>query len=89
MKRLIVATAYVAISSVNAFAADLPARAQPLAPVVAVFSWTGFYLGGELGWIRTNPEYTTGVLLLGTPFVVSPTASDKDGLSYGALAGYN
>ena len=36
-----------------------------------------------------EPEYTTGVLLLGTPFVVSPTASDKNGLSYGALAGYN
>ena len=89
MKRLIIATACVAIGSVSAFAADLPARVQPPAPVVPVFSWTGFYLGGELGWIRTNPEYTTGVLLLGTPFVVSPTASDKDGLSYGALAGYN
>lgn len=89
MKRLIIATACVAIGSVSAFAADLPARVQPPVPVVPVFSWTGFYLGGELGWIRTNPEYTTGVLLLGTPFVVSPTASDKNGLSYGALAGYN
>ena len=89
LKRLIIATATVAIGSVSALAADLPARVQPLAPVVPVFSWTGFYLGGELGWIRTNPEYTTGVLLLGTPFVVSPTASDKNGLSYGALAGYN
>jgi outer membrane immunogenic protein len=89
LKRLIVATACVAISSVGAFAADLPAQVRVPAPAVAAFSWTGFYLGGELGWIRTNPEYTTGVLLLGTPFIVSPTASNKNGLSYGALAGYN
>jgi outer membrane immunogenic protein len=89
LKRLLVATACLAISSVGAFAADLPAQVQMPAPVVPAFSWTGLYLGGELGWIRTNPEYTTGVLLLGTPFIVSPTASNKNGLSYGALAGYN
>ena len=52
------------------------------------FSWTGFYIGGELGWIRTDPQYTTGAVLLGTPFVVS-AATGKDGLSYGFLAGYN
>jgi outer membrane immunogenic protein len=87
MKSFIGAAMCVAMSSA-AFAADLPARVQPVAPV-PVFSWTGFYLGGELGWIRTNPEYTATVLLLGTPFIVSPNASDKNGLSYGALAGYN
>jgi outer membrane immunogenic protein len=73
-----------------AFAADLPARMEPVAPVayVPAFSWTGFYLGGELGWIQSSPKYTTGALLLGTPFVVT-TASGKNGLSYGVLAGYN
>jgi len=55
---------------------------------VPPFSWTGFYIGGELGWIRTDPQYTTGAVLLGTPFVVS-AATGKDGLSYGFLAGYN
>jgi len=71
-------------------AADLPARVEPAAPVayVPVFSWTGFYIGGELGWIQTNPEYTTGAVLLGAPFVVT-SGSNKNGLSYGALAGYN
>ena len=75
--------------SIPALAADLPAPAPAAAPVyVAPFSWTGFYVGGELGWIRTDPQYTTGAVLLGTPFVVS-AATGKDGLSYGVLAGYN
>jgi outer membrane immunogenic protein len=76
--------------SVSAFAADLPARTEPVAPIayVQAFSWTGFYLGGELGWIQTNPRYTTGALLLGTPFLVT-SGSDKNGLTYGVLAGYN
>jgi outer membrane immunogenic protein len=62
-------------------------QVAPIAYVPA-FSWTGFYLGGALGWIQNNPEYTTGTLLLGTPFVVS-SATSKNGLSYGLLSGYN
>ena len=65
-------------------------REEPVAPVayVPAFSWTGFYLGGELGWIQTNPNYATGALLLGAPFLVT-SGSDKNGLTYGVLAGYN
>ena len=76
--------------SLSAQAADLPARTESVAPVpyVPAFSWTGFYIGGELGWIQTDPRYTTGAILLGTPFAVS-SSSSKNGLSYGALAGYN
>jgi outer membrane immunogenic protein len=78
------------IFSLSALAADLPARMEPAAPVayVPAFSWTGFYVGGELGWTQTDPKYTTGVLLLGAPFVVS-SASSKNGLTYGILGGYN
>src|SRR5258707_15431939 len=77
------------LSSVSALAAD-PARMEPVAPVAYMpgFSWTGFYLGGALGWIGTNPEYTTGAVVLGAPFIVS-SASSKNGVSYGILSGYN
>ena len=86
---VLVSTTAILIS-VSARAADLPARVQPAAPAAYApsFSWTGFYVGGELGWIRTDPDYTTGAVLLGTPFLVSATTG-KDGLSYGILAGYN
>lgn len=78
------------VFSLPALAADLPPRVEAVAPVAhaPAFSWTGLYLGGELGWIRTAPEYTTGALLLGAPFVVS-SSSNQNGLSYGVLAGYN
>ena len=88
MKKHIVAAAFIAISSASAFAADLPARVAAPVAYVPPFSWTGFYLGGELGWIQTKPEYTTGALLLGAPFVVT-SGSDKNGLTYGVLGGYN
>jgi outer membrane immunogenic protein len=76
--------------SLPAMAADLPARMEPVAPIAYVpgFSWTGFYLGGELGWIQTDPKYTTGALLLGVPFVIT-SGSDKNGVTYGILGGYN
>lgn len=80
----------LSVVSLSALAADLPVRTEPAPAIVNVpaFSWTGFYLGGELGWTQTDPRYTTGVLLLGTPFVVS-SASSKNGLTYGVLGGYN
>ena len=79
--------AAVSLFSYSAMAADLPVA--PIAPAyVPAFSWTGLYLGGELGWIRKDPEYTTGALVLGTPFVAS-AASSKNGVSYGILAGYD
>lgn len=84
------ASAAAILISISAHAADLPSPVQPVAPVAYApsFSWTGFYVGGELGWIGTNPEYTTGAVLLGTPFIVS-AATGKNGVSYGVLAGYN
>jgi outer membrane immunogenic protein len=88
--RFVLLSTTASVFSLSALAADLPARLEPVAPVLYVpaFSWTGFYIGGALGWIGTNPEYTTGAVVLGAPFIVS-SASNKNGLSYGILSGYN
>jgi outer membrane immunogenic protein len=41
-----------------ASAADMPVKARPAPPpVVAVYNWTGFYIGGHLGGTWTNQEW--------------------------------
>ncbi len=61
MRKLLVATvaAATALSAMDALAADMPLKAPPL-PYVAP-SWTGFYLGGELGggWEREQITIVT------------------------------
>ena len=46
----VLVSATAILISVSARAADLPARVQPAAPGASApsFSWTGFYVGGEL-----------------------------------------
>ncbi len=55
MKRFLTGAAVCALSTA-AMAADLPARKSAVAPVVAAnpFSWTGFYVGGQLGWAGSH-----------------------------------
>ena len=84
--RFVLLSTTASIFSLPAPAADLP-QLPPVAPVafVPAFSWTGFYLGGTLGWIGTRREY---IAEAGAPFVVT-SASNKNGVSYGGLAGFN
>ena len=52
MKKLFVATiALLALNaSGSALAADMAVKARPLPPPVPVFTWSGFYIGGHVGW---------------------------------------
>jgi hypothetical protein len=78
--------------SLVAHAADLPQTPAYKEPAVFVpaFTWTGFYLGGELGWMQTMPTYTPGAVIAGAPFVASSLpVSDKHGVTYGLITGYN
>lgn len=74
-------------------AADMPIKASPAAPLATAPSWTGFYLGANVGYGWSN----TAVQIAGTPpfdaFVgpaIDPTiASDPKGVLGGLQAGYN
>jgi outer membrane immunogenic protein len=42
----------------SAFAADMPVKAPPMAPLPPAISWTGFYIGANVGgaWSNTNSD---------------------------------
>ena len=73
----------LAWAAVPSLAADIPLKAPPL--VVAVWNWTGFYVGGNLGYSFGNAttSWTVGGLPLGS------TSAAMDGVLGGAQAGYN
>jgi outer membrane immunogenic protein len=50
MKKLALAISILSISAAGAFAADLPTRMYTKAPVMAVYDWSGFYVGANGGW---------------------------------------
>ncbi len=67
----------------GAFAADLP-----VAPAAPVFSWTGFYIGGHVGWGRAELEET--LVTAFPPFVAGTTFGDSESdFLAGGQAGFN
>ncbi len=89
MKKILLSGVALAVLSFPAAAADL-ARAYPVkaAPVlVPVFSWTGFYIGGNVGWAWQNNDLSI------SPVFGAPTNSvnigDANGFTGGFQAGYN
>ncbi|WP_134500938.1 outer membrane protein [Microvirga pakistanensis] len=87
---LLAATALTTAGISVASAADLPSRAAP-APIIApvpVFTWTGFYVGGQVGYAWGESD--TGLFVGTTPVVFTTSDdSDLDGFVGGVHAGYN
>ena len=98
MKRTLIAGAAFAslLAATNAFAADLPVYSKAPA-VAAVYDWTGFYIGTNLGysWGRgsTDGSVTTRSLAVVAvfPTTVVPLygRSDVNGFIGGGQLGYN
>jgi outer membrane immunogenic protein len=71
----------------TAGAADLPTRKQPPPPPPPVFSWDGFYIGGQIGggWARDKVSDSSPTYLP----AIGPGPVNESGIIGGAHAGYN
>jgi outer membrane immunogenic protein len=65
MKKILVALSAMAISTAAASAADLPARtySPPPPPPLPIFTWTGFYIGANIGGAWSNNRWTDTLLV--------------------------
>jgi len=86
----ILASAAVLAVTTGSLAADLPTmKGPPPAPVAPVFTWTGFYIGANVGgaWGSTNFEDNNAIAaILGIP---ASQTIDAAGFTGGVQAGYN
>jgi outer membrane immunogenic protein len=92
VKKIVLATALLALGSASAFAADLPARTYTKAPMMApVNTWQGFYIGGNVGysWGKNTTDFT--FLPTSTLFAANNATFDSkpEGVIGGAQVGYN
>jgi outer membrane immunogenic protein len=93
MKRILIGMVAVASLTTSAFAADLAPAPYTKAPVYVDpgYSWTGFYLGGNIGYswgtsrdTSTVTNTTTGVVLF-----AGADKSNLNGFVGGGQIGYN
>jgi outer membrane immunogenic protein len=95
MKRLLIGfSAAASLLATGALAADLAVK-QPVytkAPVYVepIFNWTGFYVGGNLGysWGRSS-DTSTLTSNTGTVLLTSSDKTDLNGIVGGGQIGYN
>jgi outer membrane immunogenic protein len=85
MKKILGGLAISALLAAPAMAADMrmPVKAAP-APIVTVFSWTGCYIGGHVGFAWSKKEVTPVVPVVGISY-----DHDLDGFVAGGQVGCN
>jgi outer membrane immunogenic protein len=102
MKNVLVGAFAMACVVTPAMSADLPVKAPP--PIVAVYSWTGFYIGGNVGytWGRSDysltypnngaapPDFSVAVPeIQAAPGIAGSGRLNPNGVIGGLQAGYN
>jgi outer membrane immunogenic protein len=87
MKRtLLASTAICAFLAHSALAADLPTtKGPPPAPFASPFSWTGFYVGGNLGGVGTQDKASIAY----EGYTLDADKFNLSGVVGGLQAGYN
>ncbi|WP_020176452.1 outer membrane protein [Methyloferula stellata] len=91
IRKFSMATAVLMAASASAFAADLPRRTPP--PVFVpppLFTWTGLYVGGQVGyaWGKDNSNGVLSAVGVG-PFGAYTNYNSPNGEVGGAHIGYN
>jgi outer membrane immunogenic protein len=83
MKKLLLGTVATLMAG-SAYAADLPARMPVKAPIIApvVYSWTGCYIGGNVGGLWARKRWTASALTV-------EESQDVDGWLGGGQVGCN
>ncbi|MGO9006472.1 MAG: outer membrane protein [Beijerinckiaceae bacterium] len=91
-RKFLLSTAALVALGGSAFAADLPSRSAPplyMPPPPPVFTWTGVYIGGQIGyeWGNSNSAlFPTGT----SPAAgIAFASSTPSGITGGAHIGYN
>ncbi|MGY2907104.1 outer membrane protein [Bradyrhizobium sp. URHC0002] len=90
MKKFAIAAAALVVGTVSASAADLAARPYTKAPVAvaAVYNWTGFYIGGQVGYAWGDNRTTEFFTATGLPSGFNQNYN-TNGVVGGVHAGYN
>ena len=93
MKRILIGAAAIgSLLTTSAFAADLPVKTYTKAPVYVapVYNWTGFYVGGNIGYSWGRSSDTSALTNpAGTVVFTSAGRSNLDGVVGGGQIGYN
>ena len=92
-KFLLASVGALALTGSAALAADLPSRAPPpvYVPPAPIFTWTGIYVGGQIGyaWTSGNNNFTGfDPFSMAGPFISSSFGGTPSGVIGGGHVGY-
>src|SRR5579884_3617161 len=85
MKKFVVGLAAVLATATSALAADMAMKAPPSPAVApAALDWSGFYIGGNVGYAWSHNDWT-----IPAPFGGIIGTGDRTGVIGGIQGGYN